>query len=266
MNDAEMQAYYARDLEWERLGAGVGRVEYLRTLEVIGRTLPAPPGAVLDVGGGPGRYTDWLVDSGYTVVHRDPVAHHVEQVRHRHGDAVDAAVGDARDLDLADESIDAVLLLGPLYHLMELDERLTALREARRVVRGGGPVYAAAICRWSARLHAIVAQRLYREHPAMLDEIDGVERTGRMPPLFEGSFTGYKHTPSQLRDELEGAGFEVRSLVGVEGITFALGDLDERLADERERAILLDALRATESVPELLGANAHLLATCVADR
>ena len=49
--------------------------------------------------------------------------------------------GDARALPFADASADALLLLGPLYHLQERADRLRALREAARVLRpGGGPL------------------------------------------------------------------------------------------------------------------------------
>jgi SAM-dependent methyltransferase len=265
MSDAAMQAYYARDLERDRLAAGVGRVEFVRTIEVIGRTLPAPPATVADIGGGPGRYTDWLVDRGHRVVHRDLVGAHVEQVRRRHGGAVDAAVGDARQLDLPDDGADAVLLLGPLYHLSERADRVRALGEAARVVRGDGPVHVAVISRWSARLHGIVSLRQYEQYPQVLDVIDEVERTGVMPPIIDGGFTGYEHTVEEVRDEVAAAGLALHSLVGLEGMSYALADLDDRLADDRDREILLAALRATEAVPELLGVSAHLLATCRRD-
>src|SRR5204862_5703302 len=76
----------------------------------------------------------------------DPCPLHVAEARAtlRSGTA---RVGDARGLDEPDASFDAVLLLGPLYHLPERDDRLAALREARRVVRPGGQVFAAAISR-----------------------------------------------------------------------------------------------------------------------
>src|SRR5947207_5842570 len=77
---ADLHAYYARDEEDDRLTRGVGRVEFERTLEVVARTLPPPPATVADIGGGPGRYTDWLLERGYSVVHRDLVASHVERV------------------------------------------------------------------------------------------------------------------------------------------------------------------------------------------
>jgi SAM-dependent methyltransferase len=261
MVDAELQAHYARDEEHDRLAHGAGLVELHRTVEVLQRTLPPPGAVVADIGGGPGRYTDWLVDSGYRVVHRDVVALHVDHVTRRHGTRVDTALGDARALDLADDSVDAVLVLGPLYHLHERRDRVRALGEARRVVRDGGVVYAAAISRWAPRLDGMLVQHVHVTHPVMTDLIDEMERTGRMAPLFDGSFVGCTHTPQQLRDEVLASGLALESLVSVEGIAFALGDIDARMRDERERNLVLDVLRAVESVPELLGLGPHLLAT-----
>jgi SAM-dependent methyltransferase len=261
MADRDLQAYYALDKERDRLSAGVGRIEFLRTVEVIRRSLPEPPAVVADIGGGPGRYTDWLVDAGYTVVHRDLVAHHVDQVRERHAHRVDAAVGDARALDLPDRAVDAVLLLGPLYHLEEPGDRMKALGEARRVARSGGIVFVAAISRWAPRLHGMLVARVHLEHPVLVDMIDEMELTGEMRPLHDTSFNGYAHTPDQLRDELERSGLVLESLVALEGISFALSDLDQRLDDEEDRRLLFDTLRALESVPDLVGLGTHLLAT-----
>ncbi|MGB6455952.1 MAG: class I SAM-dependent methyltransferase, partial [Streptosporangiaceae bacterium] len=103
--------------------------------------------------------------------------------------AIDSAVGDARSLDLADASVDAVLLLGPLYHLARRADRVQALREARRVVRPGGPVYGAAVSRWAAQYDAVLRLRLYEQVPAMLAAIGPLERTGVIPPLEPGWFT-----------------------------------------------------------------------------
>ena len=258
---AAMQAYYARDKERDRLAAGVGRVEFARTVEIVERTLPPTRAVVADVGGGPGRYTDWLVEAGHKVVHRDLVAHHVEQVRARHGVEVDAEVGDARALDLASGSVDVVLLLGPLYHLPRSEDRLLALREAARVLKPTGVVHVAAISRWAVRLDGILVQRFHETHPVLAEVVDEMERTGVMGPIAEAGFTGYAHTPDQLRAELEESGLVLRSVVPLEGVTFALGDIDERMDDPVQRALVLDTLRALESVPDLIGIGTHLLAT-----
>lgn len=261
VDDADLHAYYARDNERDRLATGVGRLEFVRTLSVIQRTLPVPPATIADIGGGPGRYTDWLVERGYKVIHRDIVPAHVDHVRQRHGEAVDSAVGDARQLDLENSSVDLVLLLGPLYHLREPEERLRALAEARRVLRPGGLVHAAAISRWAARLHGILVDRVHEAYPSILGLIDEMERTGWMAPIVEGGFNGFAHRPDELRDEVIAADLQLRSLVTLEGGATALPDIDDRLDDPDQTALLLATLAAVEAVPELLGLGPHLLAS-----
>lgn len=256
-----LHAYYERDEERDRLSKGLGLVEFLRTVEIISRTLP-PTGTIADIGGGPGRYTDWLVELGYGVAHRDIVPLHVDHVRNTHGDSVDTAVGDARSLDLADNSVDAVLFLGPLYHLEDRDDRLQALREAKRIVKPGGYVYAAIITRWAARLHGMLIEKAHEKFPVIETLIDNAEVDGVLQPLHDAAFCAYAHRPDELRQEIIEAGLTCETLATIEGVAFALGDLDARLADDKERDFLFETLRRTESVPELLGVGPHLLAVC----
>ena len=260
----ELQGHYARGEERGRLVTPSGQVELARTREIVERHLPQAPAVVADVGGGPGRYSLWLAERGYTVHHRDLVTLHVEQLTAdaaAGGLTVESAIADARALDLPDASVDAVLLLGPLYHLPTREDRVAALAEAARVVQPGGPVFAAALSRWAPRLDGQVAHRLADEFPVIDEAVDVVERTGRLIPLVEGSFSGYCHRPDELRDEVLDAGLECVDLVGVEGIAFALADLEERLAAPKARAVVLNAARALERVPELLGLSPHLLVT-----
>ncbi len=148
MLDPAIAAHYALDLEAVRLDRD--SLELERSQELLERFLPPPPCAVLDVGGGPGVYAAWLAERGYRVHLVDPVPLHVEEALDRGG--FSAAVGDARALDAADGSFEAVLLMGPLYHLTARDERVQALREAARVVRPGGVVMAVGISRFASLL------------------------------------------------------------------------------------------------------------------
>jgi SAM-dependent methyltransferase len=263
-----MHAYYELGKEADRLGErGPGRLEFDRTREIVLRALPPAPAVVADIGGGPGRYAFWLAELGYRVVHRDLVPLHVEHVTSAAtaGSAsVESAVGDARDLDLADASADAsadaVLLLGPLYHLDRAD-RIQALREAGRIVRPGGSVFGAAISRWAPRLDGVLAQRLYETEPDMEEMVAEVERTGVLQPLFPGSFCGFTHRPDELRAEAQEAGLELTDLVCVEGAAIMLADLTERAADPEAWRIVLDSARGLERVPELLGIGPHLIVT-----
>lgn len=261
-----MRAYYAAGREHARLSAdAVGALEFERSTEIILRYLPGPPSVIADVGGGPGRYALWLAERGYQVEHRDIMPLHVQQLRAKlpdHGQ-VRTRVADARNLDLADACADAVLLQGPVYHLRSRADRLRALREALRIVRPGGPVFVAAISRWAPRLDGEMRSRLYEPFPVFREEIPAIERTGWMRPVFPGAFTAYCHRPGQLRRELRSAGFDIADLVSVEGAGFMLADLADRMTDPLHRKVVLDAARATERVPELLGIGPHLLATAV---
>ena len=259
---AALQAHYELGREHERLDSR-GGLELARTKELIDRVLPPTPATIADIGGGPGRYTRWLAERGYTVIHRDVVPLHVEQTRaiapHT---LVDSALGDARHLDdIADRSVDVALLLGPLYHLTKRPDRVDALREARRITRPGGVVLVAAISRWAMRLDGILNRQIHRAFPEALTVVDDVERDGWVRPLIDYSFTGYSHTPALLRREVKGAGLALESLVSIEGAAQLLSDLEARAEDPAEWQVVLDTVRATEAVPELLGVGAHLLVT-----
>jgi SAM-dependent methyltransferase len=257
-----LHRHYERGLEEPRLSEPLGSVELARTLEIAERVLPPPPAAVADIGGGPGRYTLELAGRGYAVEHRDLVPLHVEQLRAASGPLaplIHTAVGDARRLDLDDDSVDAALLLGPLYHLVERDQRVLALREAVRVARPGSPVLVSAISRWAPRLHGYLAERLYERSTFFTDLVRVAEENGRLNDNRPGWFTGYCHRPGQLSEEVEEAGLVIEDLVGLEGLAFALPDLAERLQDPAGREVVLDCARAVERVPELLGLSPHLL-------
>jgi SAM-dependent methyltransferase len=263
--EAAVRAYYERGQERDRLSDGRGQLEYIRTTEIVARRLPPPPALIADIGGGPGRYALWLASLGYRVEHRDLIPLHVGQLEADAAGAAEirTAIGDARGLNLPDGSVDAVLLLGPLYHLFSRAERTAAIREAARILRPGGPLFAAAISRWATRIDGIIGKRIYLRYPAVLDLIDEVERTGDLQPLHESAFTAYTHHPDDLRAELTEAGFDVADLVSVEGPGLILPDLDARMADPADRAAILDAARSLERVPELIGFGPHLIATAI---
>jgi ubiquinone/menaquinone biosynthesis C-methylase UbiE len=262
----EVAAYYALGLERDRLATGPGALELARTQALLERYLPPPPAVVADVGGGPGRYAVWLAERGYRVHLVDPVPLHVEQARiaarGRSGAPLASAeVGDARALRLPDANADAVLLLGPLYHLAERAERLQALSEARRVCRHGGVIIAAAISRFASTLDGLRGG--YLEDPTFADMAAGDRRDGlHRNPIGDPAYftTAYFHRPEELAAEFAAAGLAHEATLAVEGPGWLLPDLDARLADERRRGVLLAALAALEVEPTLLGVSAHLLA------
>jgi SAM-dependent methyltransferase len=267
-DEHEIGAYYDRGHEQGRLGDW-GRLEFLRTRELLARFLPAPPATVLDVGGAAGAYALPLAAEGYEVHLVDPVALHVEQAGAASAAQPDAplasaVVGDARALPVDDSSVDVVLLLGPLYHLTHAADRARALQEARRALRPGGLLAAAAITRFASTFDGVAQGFLLEpgfEEIVERDLADGQHRNpGAHPRWFT---TAYFHLPDELGREVAAAGFEGTALVAVEGAVGAAAEaraLDGWLDDPGRREILLRAIRRVEAEPSLLGASPHLLA------
>jgi SAM-dependent methyltransferase len=158
--DPAIESHYSTGYERSRLfPGGTPSLEFVRSMELLGRLLPAPPARLLDVGGGPGTYAAPLARRGYRVQLVDPVRLHVAQARQAaRGDpaaAFTAVIGDARELPAPDQSQDAVMLFGPLYHLTGAADRQRALREAWRVLRPGGRLLAMAISRFASLLDGL---------------------------------------------------------------------------------------------------------------
>ena len=257
--DPTIRAHYSGGHERDRLTDGTGRLEFLRTQELLARVLPPPPAVVLDVGGAAGVHAEPLAAQGYEVHLIDPVPLHVEQASGVPGLA-SVAVGDARVLDRSDASVDAVLLLGPLYHLTERADRVRALAQGRRVLRPGGVLAAAAISRYASAVDGLFRGYLREPRFEAIVERDLGDGQHRNPDDVPGWFTtAYFHLPDELLAEAADAGLREPAVVAVEGPAWLLPDLDRWLADDHE--LLLRTIRRIESAPALLGVSPHLLLT-----
>jgi diguanylate cyclase (GGDEF)-like protein len=258
--EADIRSYYSTMTETDRLiVTGHGQLEHLRTTELLTACLPSPPARVLDVGGGTGVYARWLAGLDYQVHLIDLIPEHVAAATSQSQSAkLTAAIGDARHLDEPDNSADAVLLLGPLYHLLQHQDRITALQEARRVLRPGGVVAAAIISRHSALLAAASRGRL---DSWQRDLALATLANGRHDPRL--SFTAaYFHTPEEAVTECEDAGFHDVTVHAIEGPMWAALKTNSNpsaMTDLLDSALI--CARAVEQDPALLAASAHLLVT-----
>ncbi|MHC5079064.1 MAG: class I SAM-dependent methyltransferase [Planctomycetota bacterium] len=251
--------------EASRLQRGRSCLERVRTQEIVTRFLPPPPAVVFDVGGGAGFYAFWLADMGYETHLVDVHPLHVELAgktqETRGAPLASIRRGDARTLDFEDGAGDVSLFFGPLYHLTEREARLSALREAYRVLRPGGLLFAAGISRFTSTLDGLIQDFLADPEFVTIVQRDLADGQHRNPMERPEYFTtAYLHRPEELKEEMEDAGFRHERTLPVEGPGWLLQNFDEHWEDEGKRNRLLNAVRSLEDEPSLLGASAHLIA------
>ena len=249
--------------EWTRMDRH--RTEFHITLAALAEHLPPPPAAVLDCGGGPGRYAIDLARQGYRVTLFDLSAGNLALARAK---AAEAGItlagfeqGTALDLSrLGAESFDAVLLMGPLYHLLERAERQQALAEAYRVLRPGGPLFAAFIARFAA--HRDCAGRYPDRLLAEADVYAEILRSGRLPPTPDApeAFSAYFARPEEAESLIWGAGFELATLLGVEGFVSVVENDGVNTLNGPAWEAWCEANWQVAADPLIFGAVEHLLA------
>ncbi len=262
----EIRRYYEMGLEAQRLSGALGELEFVRTKEIISRYLPEPPAVVLDVGGGPGAYAGWLAQEGYEVHLIDPIPLHLEQARRVSQQQPESPIrsiaqGDARRLVFPDGYADFILLLGPLYHLTERTERISALEEAWRVLRPEGLLCAVGISRFASTLAGLIEGYFEDADFMAIAKRDVAEGQHRNPTGRANYFTtGFFHHPDELREEMLEVGFNVESVLTVEGVAVFLQDLEEQWRDPVRKERILEALRWLEDEPSVVGVTGHIIA------
>jgi S-adenosylmethionine-dependent methyltransferase len=260
MQSGSVEGYYdeSPQREWDRLDSD--RVEFAVTLRALDEFLPTAPGAILDIGGGPGRYTIALAQRGHAVTLADLSRGNVDFALARAAEAGVTLAGaehaDARDLSrFADASFDAVLLMGPLYHLLDESDRRTAVGEALRVLRPGGRMFAAFITRYAPL-------RFWGKYnPTFAFEnretFDAMIATGRAPNLT-GFTDVHLERPDAVVPFMETAGLSTVALIGCEGVVSMIRDRINELSGDAW-AYWVDMNYRVGQDPATHGTAEHLL-------
>jgi S-adenosylmethionine-dependent methyltransferase len=244
--------------EWDRLEHY--RIEFQSTLQALTEYLPAAPADLIDIGGGPGRYAITLAQRGYRVTLVDLSAGSLELAKQK---AAEAQVNltafiHANALDLSafpEAAFNAALLLGPLYHLLKLEERQIALRQTHRLLKSGGLIFATFITRFASFRDAAVHGYSY-----VLDDHAYSERLLAIGINDNGKgFTdAYFFHPDEVIPLAESGGFTTLRLMGCEGILAGHEDYVNSLTGA-DHDFWLDINYRMAQEPSLLGASDHLL-------
>jgi ubiquinone/menaquinone biosynthesis C-methylase UbiE len=248
----EIEAHYLESSESQRLsGSRQGELERLRTQDILARFLPPVPATIFDIGGAAGVYAFPLARQGYRVHLIDPVELHLQQARSYMADSgivlSSVARGDSRHLEIPSGSADA--------------DRLQALREARRILKVRGVLFAAAISRFGSLLDGLSTGSFRDVRFREIVSADIASGQHRNPTNHPAYFTtAYFHRPEELAAEVRDAGFGEVQILAVEGPAWSAAFFGEAWDDPAQRKDLMNFLSVIEREPSVLGASAHLIA------
>lgn len=254
--------YYENTEEVNRLKRIESELEMFRTRDILSRHLPPAPAVILDVGGGPAVHSFWLAAQHYEVHLVDIVPIHIAQAHaaeKSEGKLASITLGDARELKFADDNVDAIVMLGPLYHLTRRNDRIKALREAYRVLRPGGLLLAGAISRYIP-IVKVLTRDLLNERTMSVASQTACTGQHRPDPDLDFFTTAFFHHPSGLEKEIKLVGFRRCTTLAVEGPARLLGEqFSERWAQPLTRQWILETTRNLEADRSLLGVSGHMI-------
>jgi ubiquinone/menaquinone biosynthesis C-methylase UbiE len=258
----EIDDFYANTSEEGRLQLGLGPLEFERNKELIQRYLPKK-GVMIDVGGGPGVYSEWLAGMGHEVYLIDPVEKHIKQAHKRSAKAkrsFKSLLGEAQKLDLQDNLADVVILHGPLYHLQSKVERIRAITEAKRVLKPNGIALGFAINHSASTIAALLNGFVHT--PEIFEMCKAELNSGihtppaNMPGILPSA---YFHRPDELKAEFEEAGFNYLATYPVEGLIWMDKNYFETRSDPKKKERIMELMQLTENDPALLSLSPHMM-------
>jgi ubiquinone/menaquinone biosynthesis C-methylase UbiE len=222
--------------------------------------LPESPANLIDIGSGPGRYSIELSNGGYLITLVDLSETSLNLAKEKAAEANvkfhDVIQLDATDLSIIpDNSFDGVLLFGPLYHLVDEDQRRKAILEATRVLKPGGPIFAAFITRFAPFRDSASRQTdwVVNEH----EYANFVLKTGKHTEgkTFPNAYFAH---PDEIEPFMEDCGLSTISMIGVEGIVAGHEEEVNKLqGKDWDKWVNLNYKLGLE--PSLYGASDHIL-------
>lgn len=259
----ELEDFYNKASEETRLEKGMGIFEFERIKELIKMHISKPNSTIIDVGGGTGKYSEWLAQQNHKVHLIEPVAKHIKLAEKRakklqHPFSVTKGI--AQNLPYKNDTADLVILHGPLYHLQKREDRIAAINEAKRVVKKGGIILGFAI---NATASTVVGLMNGMIHANSFFEMCKEELTTGIhnapkdfPFLLADAFY---HKPQELKNEFLEQNLKFINLFAVEGMIWLDNEYFANMLDKKKSKTLKGLQTLTQNDEYLLPFSPHMM-------
>lgn len=248
----------APEREWARTD---NTVEYCITTRMLEKTIKGGE-KVLDIGGGPGRYSLWLAERGCDVTLFDLSSGNVAFAQEKaaeKGLTLKTICGNATDETLyPKEKFDHILVMGPMYHIFKEEDRRKVIKNALQVLKPGGKIYIAFIT-----LFAGVLYYLDEWPEGFIEEVKSGNEFGECV-VENKSWQGMAFTEARFEALpdiyrfTDSFGLKKIRIFGQEGFLGGFLTKIESLT-EPHRSLWIDYACRTCELPEYLAMSSHIM-------
>ncbi len=258
-----IELFYNKASEETRLDKGMGMFEFERVKSLIENYTPIQPSTIIDVGGGTGKYSEWLAQMGHRVHLVDPVFKHIQlaQARARKScQRFSIHLGESRKLEFPDNFADLIILHGPLYHLQKKEDRGLAIGEAKRVLKNGGIILGFAINYTASTLVGLLNGLIHNNPFFEMCRAELTTGIHNPPEEFPWLLAeAYYHRPDQLKEEFVDQGLSYITTYAVEGMAWLDKAYFASMLHGKRRETLKELIRITENDSYLLPFSPHMM-------
>ncbi|OPC01483.1 methyltransferase [Elizabethkingia ursingii] len=259
---SSIEHFYNKASEEDRLSKGMGIFEFERIKSLIELHLKHQS-IILDIGGGTGKYSEWLSKLQHQVYLVEPIDKHIHIAKDRSSklkNKFQVIKGEARKLEFPNNFADVVILHGPLYHLQKEEDRLLVINEAKRVVKKGGIILGFGINFTASTLAGLLNGLIYK--PTFLEMCKSELLTGIHNPPDDFPWLlaeAFYHKPSEFKNEFLKCNLKIEKIYAVEGIVWLDSNYFANMLDEGRKKVLKELLSTTENEEFLLPFSPHMM-------
>ena len=258
-----IELFYNKVSEETRLEKGMGIFEFERIKSLIEKYLPTKRARIIDVGGGTGKYSEWLAKKGHQVHLVDPVFKHIQIAQNRSNslkNKFSVHLGEARKLQFPNNYADLIIVHGPLYHLQNKEDRDLAICEAKRVLKHDGFILAFAINYTASTLVGLLNGLIHKKSFFEMCKEELTTGIHNPPDDFPWLLAeAYYHNPEQLKAEFTSQELNHINTYAVEGMAWLDKDYFATMLNNKKKETLLELIKITENDSYLLTFSPHMM-------
>ncbi|WP_234859495.1 class I SAM-dependent methyltransferase [Aquimarina aquimarini] len=260
---SNIEAFYNKASEETRLDKGMGVFEFERIKSLIERYISSSSVTILDIGGGTGKYSEWLAKKGHQVHLVEPVSKHIKIAKNRANklkNKFSVHLGESRKLEFSNNFADLIILHGPLYHLQKKEDREVTISEAKRVLKNNGIILGFAINYTASTLVGLLNGLIHKKTFFEMCKEELTTGIHNPPDDFPWLLAeAYYHKPAQLKDEFIKQELTYLTTYAVEGMAWLDKNYFANMLNDKKKKTLLELTQVTENDSYLLPFSPHIM-------